>query len=423
MRVLPHVPKAGGRANREDACPTGKRHGDEASASVLRPTPVYLSAKPRAGAFQSHVYMPAQEGRQQLQSRVLGRLDGNQFLLRPGTRHVVEPLTPRKVGVFCPEILPLSSNLDNGNLDATLLAQPCVGVREEPKKSGETIDGKSVGSECSTGSRGLSGNDAAAAAVGAPAIPVAMRKQSSMRLCFEDLTFHERIGETGGQGGEVFSAVYRDPETQSEQIVAVKRFPAYHSTEDQRASLAREVHLMALVSSRCHHCVRYWGWCLAKDDAICLVMKRYQQSLHSKLNCLSERKMPLEAVQRYGKQIAQALSELHSQNILFLDLKPSNILLDEFDNIAVCDFGISRRSCTQAPRSGLHGSFNYMSPEAFDQETYGPLSTKSDVWSFACCIVEMVTGRRPWHATSMPAICFKVATNQQSPGNTNKKSA
>jgi serine/threonine protein kinase len=172
---------------------------------------------------------------------------------------------------------------------------------------------------------------------------------------------------------------------------------------------------MALVSSRCHHCVRYWGWCQAADGAICLIMKRYQQSLHSKLDSLPHRKMPLQQVQRYGKQIAQALSELHAQNILFLDLKPSNILLDEFDNIAVCDFGISRISGSQDPM-GMHGTCYYMSPEAFDQDTYGSLSPKSDVWSFACCMVEMVSGRTPWHGANMAAVCYKVASAMEVPG-------
>ena len=249
-------------------------------------------------------------------------------------------------------------------------------------------------------------------------IPTGFRKQSSMQLCMDDFIVQERIGETGGQGGEVFSALYCDPETRSQQRVALKRFSAT-ATAGQRASLEREVRMMALVSSRCHHCVRYWGWCQASDGAICLVMKQYQESLHSKLDSLSNRKMPLAAVQHYGKQIAQALMELHDQRVLFLDLKPSNVLLDEFDNVAVCDFGISRSSCASMDDSsnncGLVGSFNYMSPEAFDTETFGALSTKSDVWSFACCIVEMVSGRMPWFETSLPAICYKVASRRECP--------
>ena len=146
-------------------------------------------------------------------------------------------------------------------------------------------------------------------------------------------------------------------------------------------------------------------------------MKRYEQSLHSKLDMFPHRKMPLKQVRRYGKQIAQALTELHSQNILFLDLKPSNILLDEFDNIVVCDFGISLicRSGSQED-VGMHGTAHYMPPEAFDQETFGSISSKSDVWSFACCLVEMVTGERPWNGTSIAAICYKVASKLEIPG-------
>ncbi len=38
------------------------------------------------------------------------------------------------------------------------------------------------------------------------------------------------------------------------------------------------------------------------------------------------------------------------------------------------------------------GTFNYMSPEAFDPETFGGVSFKADSWSFACSILEMITG-------------------------------
>ena len=40
----------------------------------------------------------------------------------------------------------------------------------------------------------------------------------------------------------------------------------------------------------------------------------------------------------------------------------------------------------------LHGTFNYMSPESFDPEAFGHMTSKSDVWSFACLVFELATG-------------------------------
>jgi len=145
-------------------------------------------------------------------------------------------------------------------------------------------------------------------------------------------------------------------------------------------------------------------------------MRRYAQSLNRKLHNADGGRLPLSEVQQYGRKIAKAGMELHSQNVVLSDLKPANILLDEHDDIAVADFGIStllKRGEEQD--DGLHGTFNYMSPEAFDPESFGRLSTMSDIWSFACCIVEMVSGQRPWSGTRMSAICFKITAAREIP--------
>ena len=342
-----------------------------------RSQPIYFSSHPEKSAV-----LAVQSGNACGQTRaVLEATDQAKVSVTVGRR--VEPLTPRKIGYFCPD-LAVAATGASSRISSS-------GLCQELKELSAILD-----SDVQSG------------------VPDGMKKDS-MRLRFSDLTFQERIGDECGQGGQVFSAVYQDPETHAEHSVAVKKIPA-SSTAEQLASFEREVQLMALVSSRCHHCVRYWGWCQATDGAICLVMKRYQQSLHSKVASFPDRKLSLAQVQRYGRQIAQALTELHAQSILFLDLKPSNILLDEFDNIAVCDFGICRRSGSTTSSFGLQGTFNYMAPEAFNQESFGNLSTKSDVWSFACCIVEMVSGRMPWSGTNMAAICFKVASMRDTPG-------
>ncbi len=147
-------------------------------------------------------------------------------------------------------------------------------------------------------------------------------------------------------------------------------------------------------------------------------MKRYQQNLCSKLQSKPGRRLTMEEVQKYGKQICIAVAELHAQNIVVADLKPQNILIDEYDNCVVADFGISTilsHGMEHRMSDGLHGTFNYMSPEAFDPETFGGVTTQTDAWSFACCIVEMVSGKRPWDNTSMSAICYKIATARESP--------
>ncbi len=62
-------------------------------------------------------------------------------------------------------------------------------------------------------------------------------------------------------------------------------------------------------------------------------------------------------------EILEGLTQLHAANILHLDLKPGNILLDEYGHAYVADFGISyalrtMEACT--PCTGISGTPHYM---------------------------------------------------------------
>ncbi len=78
------------------------------------------------------------------------------------------------------------------------------------------------------------------------------------------------------------------------------------------------------------------------------------------------------------------------------DVAPRNILLTSGLEPVVCDFGLSR---SFNPTSGLHqttstiGPFRIMAPENFSDRIY---STKSDVWSFGLCLVEIYSRKRVW---------------------------
>ena len=228
------------------------------------------------------------------------------------------------------------------------------------------------------------------------------------------LVLGEALGEDGSRS-QVFAAEYHEPETGISHAVAVKKFPLARTPQELQ-SAHREIGVMYLASTRCRYCARCWGYTQDADGTLMLVMKRYQQSLNTKLRAMPNGRLSLSDVQRYGALIARAGVELHEQNVVMSDLKPANILLDEFDDIAIADFGISKLlKRGEKQDEGLHGTFNYMSPEAFDSETFGNVSTMSDIWSFACCIVEMVSGHRPWSGAQMSAICFKVTAARDTP--------
>jgi serine/threonine protein kinase len=58
--------------------------------------------------------------------------------------------------------------------------------------------------------------------------------------------------------------------------------------------------------------------------------------------CVVDRKAPQADVDQWMLDICQGVVEMHNLNIIFRDLKPSNVLLDEFGGAILADFGIAR---------------------------------------------------------------------------------
>jgi predicted Ser/Thr protein kinase len=104
-------------------------------------------------------------------------------------------------------------------------------------------------------------------------------------------------------------------------------------------------------------------------------------------------------------QVAEALADAHRNGILHRDIKPSNILVTPNDFVYLVDFGIARM--LDADATGLTqtgealGTLSYMSPEQFGS---GRPDARSDIYSLTCTLVECLTGRKPFEATTLPAL-------------------
>lgn len=113
------------------------------------------------------------------------------------------------------------------------------------------------------------------------------------------------------------------------------------------------------------------------------------------------------------------ISELHSREILVLNLKPCNLLLNENDQAILGDFGIPYLllgiPLVSSDMTRRIGTPNYMAPEQWQPEVRGPISFETDSWGFGCVIVEMLTGVRPWCGKSVDEIHFSVVRKQEKP--------
>ena len=116
--------------------------------------------------------------------------------------------------------------------------------------------------------------------------------------------------------------------------------------------------------------------------------------------------MNLERAASILRQIGEALDHVHANGIFHRDLKPENIMLKRgTDSVVLIDFGIAKvTDPVMAPTTtqGLPiGTLLYMSPEHLCGEA---VMAASDVYSMAVLAYEMLTGRRPFKATSVPRL-------------------
>lgn len=177
-----------------------------------------------------------------------------------------------------------------------------------------------------------------------------------------------------------------------------------------------EAQIFHRVSTRCHHVCRLYG-VACKDGQVCLVMKLYKKSLYDLLYEKHGR-LGLSDIQKYGLQVCQGLVELHEQGVIMQDLKPSNVLIDDLDHAVLADFGMASfvdREKGASVVTAAKGTPSYMAPEAWNPKEMGGMSTKTDIWSFACVIIELYSGVPPWHGLDVQDISGKVKDQMKVP--------
>lgn len=187
------------------------------------------------------------------------------------------------------------------------------------------------------------------------------------------------IVEEAGSGG--MGRVYKARDTRLGRTVAIKVLNAEFShrlwTEGRAISALNHPHVCAL------HDVG------DQDGTAFLVMEYVEgESLAARV---ARGPLPVDAVLRYGAEIADALAEAHAQGIVHRDLKPANIMITA-SGVKVLDFGVARMAEDgDSSTDGVAGTAAYMSPS---QLNGNPADARSDVFALGLVLYEMLTGTR-----------------------------
>lgn len=194
---------------------------------------------------------------------------------------------------------------------------------------------------------------------------------------------------TGGTG-QVFAA--RDSRLGRRVAIKVLR-PQWAGHAEARARFEREARAVAALEDE--RIVRVFEVGTTPDDSPFLVMEFVDgESLEARLR--RERAIAPREAAAIARQVALGLSEAHRRGIVHRDVKPSNVLLAG-TGLKLVDFGLARvpEVAEQLTQEGfIAGTPAYMSPEQIRRPQEA--DARSDVYSAAVLLYEMLTGERPF---------------------------
>jgi serine/threonine protein kinase len=134
--------------------------------------------------------------------------------------------------------------------------------------------------------------------------------------------------------------------------------------------------------------------------------------------------LPIEQAVEFILQALEAVAEAHALGIVHRDLKPANLFCirqaDGLLSVKVLDFGISKVTGMSASgpmgmtkTTAVMGSPLYMSPEQL--ESARNVDARTDIWAIGAILYELVTGRVPFVADSLPELVVKILSGVPEP--------
>eukprot|EP00850_Spirogloea_muscicola_P016313 SM000131S26743 [mRNA] locus=s131:273587:278222:+ [translate_table: standard] len=216
------------------------------------------------------------------------------------------------------------------------------------------------------------------------------------------------IYEAIGRGKH--SVVYKGRKKKTIQYCAIKSVE-----KSQKPRVLQEV--KTLHSLNHDNVLKFYAW-YETNNHLWLILE-YCVGGDLKTLLQQDTRLPEESIHDFARDLVKALLFLHHNGVIYCDLKPSNVLLDENGRLKLCDFGLARKLGDIAKKSvqqlekEKRGTPSYMAPELLKEG--GVHSFSSDLWGLGCVMYECYAGRPPFYSSSLTQLVSSVLTEEPAP--------
>ncbi|TPX61866.1 hypothetical protein PhCBS80983_g00847 [Powellomyces hirtus] len=173
------------------------------------------------------------------------------------------------------------------------------------------------------------------------------------------------------------------------------------ATMDMVGRVKREIQYLKLL--RHPHIIKLYEVITTPTDII-MVMEYAGGELFNYI--VNRGRMSEDDARKFFQQIICAVEYCHRHKIVHRDLKPENVLLDEYDQVKIADFGLSNIMSDGEFLRTSCGSPNYAAPEVINGKLYA--GSEVDVWSCGVILYVMLCGRLPFDDDYIPALFKKI---------------
>jgi cyclin-dependent kinase-like len=190
-------------------------------------------------------------------------------------------------------------------------------------------------------------------------------------------------------GEGAYGVVLRCRNTETKEIVAIKKFKESEEDASVRKTTMREVRVLRMLTQ---NNIVELKEAFRKKGIVCLVFEYVHNNLLEVLE-KSPTGLEPELIRSFMYQLLKGLAYMHSLNIVHRDIKPENLLISEKKVLKICDFGFARplkRIDETEELTDYVATRWYRPPELLVGARYGK---EIDLWAVGCILGELVDGQ------------------------------